>query len=161
MPKPEQIQIRRHMSLEELNRNIRILERYAKVLKRLYFVKYRYHGMSVEAAASRVSITKSVGYTWQNRWNEGGYDGLVPKHAGGRPSKLSNAQREELKGILSSKISWTTAEVKEIILHEFGVEYTPKQVRIILKNCGCAISRATGRHQVNSEHDDVILEAIS
>jgi len=162
MPKPEQIQIRRHMSLGELNRNIRILERYAKVLKRLYFVKYRYQGMGVEAAASRVGITKSVGYTWQNRWNEGGYDGLVPKHAGGRPSKLSNAQREDLKGILSSKIGWTTAEVKDIILHEFGVEYTPKQVRIILKNDGCTILRSTNHHhQVNSEHNAGSLEVIS
>lgn len=163
MPKPEQIQIRRHMSLEELNRTIKILERCAKILKRLYFVKYRYQGMSVDAATSRVGITKSVGYTWQNRWNEGGYDGLVPKHAGGRPSKLSNTQREKLKGILSSKINWTTAEVKDIILHEFGVEYTPKQVRIILKNYGCATSRSTNHHHypVTSEHDDGILEAIS
>lgn len=160
MPKAEQIQIRRHMSLEELNRNIRVLERYAKILKRLYFVRYRYQGMSVEAAASRVGVTKSVGYIWQNRWNEGGYEGLIPKHAGGRPSKLSNAQRERLGEILNSKVGWTTAEVKDTIFHEFGVEYTSKQVRIILKKFGHSILRTSDHHQTNSEGEDGLLEAM-
>ncbi len=136
MPKPEQIPIRRHLSLGEIDRNIRMLERYAKILKRLYFIRYRYQGLSVDEAARRVEITKSVGYTWQNRWNEIGYEGLSPRHAGGRPSKMTDLQKGHLWEILRDRDRFTTAEVKEMIFQEFGVEYTPKQVRMILRNLG-------------------------
>jgi len=137
------------MSLEELNGRIRVLERYTKVLKRLYFIKCRYHGMSVEAAAQHVGITRSVAYTWQRRWNEDGYEGLAPRHSGGRPSKLSDLQKERLKASLGFKDNWTTSEVRDLIFHEFGVEYTLKQVRIILKNLGKDQSESYGRVQLD------------
>ena len=57
-------------------------------------------------------------------------------HPGGRPSKLSESQREQLKLLLKEKDSWTTDEVRLLILNEFGVEYTLKQVRIIVKKLG-------------------------
>ena len=41
MPKSEQIHIQKHVSLEEFNKKIRS-ERDERILKRLYFVKYRY-----------------------------------------------------------------------------------------------------------------------
>ena len=141
------------MSLDELNGRIRILERYTKVLKRLYFIKCRYHGMSVEAAAQYVGVTRSVAYTWQRRWNKDGYDGLVPKHSGGRPSKLSDLQKEQLKTYLSFKDNWTTSEVRNLIFHEFGVEYTLKQVRIILKNLEKELAESHGRVQLDSRSE--------
>lgn len=134
MPKSEQIPIKKNLDLKEINRIISDLEKYTRTLKRLYFIKYRYQGMSVEAAARQVGITKSVAYTWQKRWNEDGYEGIIPRHAGGRPSKLSDFQKDVLKDMLNQKEAWTTNEVRELILHEFNVEYTPKQIRIILKN---------------------------
>jgi transposase len=48
-----------------------------KVLKRLYFVKNRYLGDSVEEALRKVGITKMMGYEWQNRWNKKRYAGLI------------------------------------------------------------------------------------
>jgi len=136
MSKPEQISIRRHWSLDELNKRIKTLEKDAKILKRLYFIKYRYDGESVEVSARRVGITKSVGYIWQKRWNEYGYAGLLPRYAGGRPSKLQEEQKEQLQALLKERDDWTTNEIREHIQRAFGVEYTLKQVRIILKNFG-------------------------
>jgi putative transposase len=136
MSKPEQIPIHRSWSLDELNKRIRTLERDAKILKRLYFIKYRYEGARVEVSARRVGITKSVGYIWQRRWNEHGYAGLIPRYAGGRPSKLLEEQKEQLKALLKERDDWTTKEVRKYIQRAFGVDYTAKQVRIILKDFG-------------------------
>jgi putative transposase len=134
MPKPEQIHIQRHMSDEELERKIKT-EKDARILKRLYFIKYRYERESVKVASQRVGITRNEGYIWQKRWNEKGYIGLIPRFAGGKPPKLSDEQKERLKIILKErdKKNWTTEEVRELIFREFVVEYTPKQIRIILK----------------------------
>ena len=114
MPKPEQIYIQRHMSNEELERKIKT-ERDVRILKRLYFIKYRYEGEGVKVASQRVGITRNEGYIWQKRWNEKGCSGLIPRYAGGRPSKLSDKQKEQLKVILKEGDNWTTEEVRVLI----------------------------------------------
>jgi putative transposase len=143
MPKPEQVSIQRCMTPEELDFRIKELEKYSRILKRLRFIRYRYQGFSVETSAHLVGITKSVGYTWQRKWNDGGYEELIPRHGGGRPTKLSEVQKEQLKVLLFQRDRWTTSEVKDLINREFGVEYTPKQIRIILKKLGMGHARSS------------------
>ncbi len=65
MPRPEQIAIKKLMTKEELQKRIRILETDTKILQRLYFIKHRYDGMSVEEASRFASVAKPVGYDWQ------------------------------------------------------------------------------------------------
>lgn len=136
MSRPEQIAIKKHMTKEELHRRIRTLEADTKILQRLYFIKHRYNGMSVEEASRLASVAKPVGYAWQERWNQDGYEGLIPRYAGGRPSKLSAQQKEKLLVLLKEKEVWTMDEVRHLILKEFDVEYTLKQVRVIVKKLG-------------------------
>ena len=136
MSRPEQIPVKKHTTNEELQRRIKTLETSTKILQRLYFIKHRYDGKSVEEASHLVGVAKPVGYEWQERWNKSGYEGLIPRYAGGRPSKLSDQQKEKLKLLLKEKDVWTTDEVRLLISNEFGVEYTLKQIRIIAKNFG-------------------------
>ena len=136
MVKTEMYQIKRLMSVEELDKRIKSLEKDVNVLKRLYFVKNRYHGDSVEVASRKVGITKMMGYEWQSRWNKDGYTGLIPRYAGGRPSKLSDSQKEELKACLKERDDWTTDEIKKMIKERYGVEYTLKQIRVIVRKFG-------------------------
>jgi transposase len=136
MPRPEQIALQRHITREELLKRIKTLKTDTKVLQRLYFIKYRYDGSSVEESSRLIGVAKPVGYAWQKRWNENGYDGLIPRYAGGRPSKLTIQQKEKLQLLLKEKDLWTTDEVRFLIKQEFGVEYTLKQVRIIVKKLG-------------------------
>ncbi len=133
MVKAEMYPIVRLVPVEELDKRIRSLEKDVRVLKRLYFVRYRYDGDSVEEAAKKVGVTKMVGYQWQDRWNQEGVEGLVPRFAGGRPSKLNEDQKSLLKSFLRERDDWTTGEVKDLIFEEFDVEYTLKQVRVILR----------------------------
>ena len=136
MSHPVEIQIEHHMSIEELNKRIKTLENDTKILRRLYFVKYRYEGKLVSESAKLVGITKRVGYIWQERWNEKGYEGMIPRYAGGRPSKLTDAQKVRLIELLKQNDTWSTEEVRELIFNEFKIECTIKQIRIILKNIG-------------------------
>jgi putative transposase len=158
MSKPEQIPIQRPWSLEELNKRIRTLERDARILKRLYFIKYRYEGASVEVSARRVGVTKSEGYIWQKRWNENGYAGLLPRYAGGRPSKLSEEQKEQLKALLRERDDWSTNEVRKYIQSAFGVGYTLKQVRIILKSFGMRYAKPYAHDYRKPADAEVLLK---
>lgn len=141
MARPESIAIERHITKEELNKRIKTLEKDVKVLQRLYFIKYRYEGSSVEESAEKIGISKPVAYIWQDRWNQEGSDGLKPKFAGGKPSKLSDNQKEQLKEILKTRDDWTTEEVRELVFNKFNIEYTQKQIRVILKNFGMKLAK--------------------
>lgn len=131
MSRPEVIPINRLMSVEELNHRIKTKEKDVKILKRLYFIKFRYDGDSVESADEKVVITKRIGYIWQERWNENRYDGIIPRYASGRPSKLSQQQKNDLEQLLKQKETWTTKEVRDQILEKFK-----KQIYIILRDMG-------------------------
>lgn len=136
MAKPEQIPIEHHLSSEDLLKQIKLLEKDTRVLQRLYFVKHRYEGASVDEAAKLVGISKPVAYQWQERWNQEGYEGLKPRFAGGCPSKLTDDQKEKLKAMLHERDDWSTKAVQELIYKEFNVGYTIKQILVILKKFG-------------------------
>lgn len=141
MARPENITIKRHITAEELHKKLKSLEKDTKVLQRLYFIKYRYEGVSVEDAAKRVEISKPVAYIWQDRWNKEGYEGLKPKFAGGKPPKLTDNKKDQLKEILNKRDDWTTEEIKKLISKEFMVEYSLKQIRIILRKFGMKLGK--------------------
>ncbi|AEH61273.1 Transposase-like protein [Methanosalsum zhilinae DSM 4017] len=126
MTKPEQIPITRHLSPDDLD----------TILRRVSFIKLRYEGLSVEEAAKCVGISKVAGYGWQDNWNKEGYEGLRFKYAGGRPSKLSAEELVELTELLRQEEKWTTNDVHDLILENFNVEYSLKQVRVILNKLG-------------------------
>lgn len=73
MGRPEIYHIDQKISLEKLDWLIKI-ERNTKVQQKLYFIRFRYLGDSIEEATSRLGVTKRIGYYWQNRWNEQGYE---------------------------------------------------------------------------------------
>lgn len=135
MSKPETIHIERHMTEEELNRRIKTEEKDTWVLKRLLFVHHRYEGKSVKEAAELAGTTKCTGYIWQKRWNEDGYEGLKPRFVGGGSPKLTEEQKDGLAKTLGTG-SYTLKEVHDIILERYHVDYSMKQVRVIVKKMG-------------------------
>jgi putative transposase len=155
------ISIQKHMTQEELLRRIKSLETNTKILQRLYFIKHRYDGASVEEASRLAGVAKPAGYAWQKRWNEDGYDGLIPRYAGGRPSKLSDQQKEELLLLLKNKDVWTTDEIRSLVMKEFGVEYTLKQVRIIVKKFGMRYAKPFTFDYCKPPNSDQILKKLT
>jgi len=56
MSHPVEIQIEHHMSIDELKKRIKTLENDTKVLRRLYFIKYRYEGKLVSESSTLVGV---------------------------------------------------------------------------------------------------------
>ncbi len=129
----EQTEIKKHIPQIELTKIIKEYAIRAKILKRLIFINLRYSGESVQKSCEIVGISQGTGYEWQERWNSEGYVGLVPKYAGGKPSKLSDKQKSELWETLHARDHWTVAEVKHLIQLKFGIDYSMDQIRRILK----------------------------
>lgn len=134
MTNKEQIPIIRHIPASILKKKIKHQETEVKVLTRLFFIKMRYDGFTVQEAADKVGISVATGYLWQDHWNKNGYEGLIPKFAGGRPPKLSAEDKEKLKEYLNEKDHWSVKEVKNLIFIKFGVTYSDDQIRRILKS---------------------------
>ena len=161
MARSESIKIERHMTAGEIKKRIKSLEKDTKVIQRLYFVKYRYEGVSVEEASKRVGISKPVAYIWQDRWNKEGYDGLKPKFAGGSPSKLTDIQKKQLSEMLKKRDDWATEEVRELISNKFEVVYTSKQVRVILRSFGMKLAKPYPRDYRKPDNAEEILKKTS
>ena len=81
-----------------------------------------------------MGVVKTIACVWLIRWNESGYEGLVPRFAGGKPSKLTEDQIKELKALLEAKDLWYLNDIVELIKTKFGVEYSERQIRRILKS---------------------------
>ncbi|MBN1166869.1 MAG: transposase [Methanospirillaceae archaeon] len=130
----EQIEIIKHIPLAELTKKIKDYSIQAKILKRLLFINLRYSGKTVSESCILIGISIATGYTWQERWNLEGYVGLIPKYGGGKPSKMTNQQKEALWEVLHTRDHWSTNEVKQLIQLEFDISYSMDQTRRILRN---------------------------
>ena len=133
MTRSSSLKVRKWITADELKNIVRKKEKDVKVLNRLHFMNYLYQGYNVPEASEKLGITKQTGYIWLERWNEEGYNGLIPRFAGGRPSKLTDQEKNQIKEILKDRDDWTTKEVAKLIYDKFGVEYSLKQIIIILR----------------------------
>lgn len=159
MSRKEQIHIDKDLSERELLRLIKT-EKDAKILRRLYFIKFRYEGDSIQEASEKIGITKRSGYIWQDRWNKEGYQGLIPQYAGGRPSKLTDQQKAQLEQMLRQKDSWTSREVRDLMIEEFNVAYTIKQVLEITKKMGMKFAKPYQRdYRRPMDAEDILKKA--
>ena len=136
MTRSSSLKVRKWITADELKNIVRKKEKDVKVLNRLHFMNYLYQGYNVPEASEKLGITKQTGYIWLERWNEEGYNGLIPRFAGGRPSKLTDQEKNQIKEILKDRDDWTTKKVAKLIYDKFGVEYSLKQIIIILRKLG-------------------------
>jgi len=137
MARPTEIDIIRHVPLEDLDKAAgeyesgRSTATVKRITERLAFIRMRYKGYSVEEAASNAGFTLVTGYNVQRLWNEGGMAALVPKFGGGRISKMTEEQRDDLKETLLIS-PMPTKDARVYIKNKYGIDYTMKQVWEIL-----------------------------
>jgi len=127
--------VKKHLFEEELECLIK-REGNKRLLERLIFIRSLYDGEGVEKAVKKLGRCKVTGYLWLKRWNDGGFEGLKPEFRGGRTPKLSREERGELKRMLERRDDWTTREVRSLIQDRFGVMYSIRSIRRILRSLG-------------------------
>jgi transposase len=128
------IKIEKHLSIKELDEIISGLKIDVKVYQRAIFLKMVMQKKPISHAAEFVGVTRETGFNWLKKYNEKGFDGLIPKYGGGRPSFLTDEQFEELKEIIiNSEKNYSICEVQKLIKDNYGVNYSYKQVWEISK----------------------------
>jgi transposase len=124
----------KHISAENLNNEIRELEKDAKKVNRLHLIQQLYHGKSMSQACDILKIPLRTGYNWLKKWNDNGLDGLNHSKGAGRPSFLTPDELIKLDEYISLNEGLGVKEIHYFIKNEFNVDYSLKQVRKIIKN---------------------------
>ncbi|MCL2031841.1 MAG: helix-turn-helix domain-containing protein [Methanomassiliicoccaceae archaeon] len=124
-----------YLSKKELTEMISETEHGSQFHMRLFFICLLYSGQTVEEAARSIGVSRSTGYNILKRWNEGGPDTLRPQKIPGRPSKMTDEQSEQIKKILIKK-PMETKNVRSLIEQKYGIDYSMKQIHIILVKMG-------------------------
>jgi len=163
MARPVEIDIIKHIPLEELNQISNEYEsgrshaRTEKIRQRIIFVRMRYKGYSVEEAASIINVTFKTGYNIQKIWNKGGIAALEPQFGGGRTSKLTDDQKKDIMDILSTN-PMSTRDVRLCIKERYGIDYSEKQVHIILKKMGMHHAKPYPQDQRRPNNAEEVLK---
>ena len=75
-----QKKIIRHLYPKDLKKQINKLEKDVGVLRRFYVIQDLYKCKRPENIAEKRGVSLPTVHVWWDRWNEGGYDGLLPKY---------------------------------------------------------------------------------
>ena len=94
------------------------------------------YDMDVKKVSFALGIPVKTLYVWIAIWNKEGYEGIRGKSPSpGRPSRLSEEDKEKLKGYLKEeKPYWTTKEAIHLVKERFGIELKESRIREILRD---------------------------
>lgn len=126
----------KHVPLKKISKEVRKCEIEIKKLEKLTFIQSCYEGNTIEEEVNQAVISIPTAYRWLNRWNKEGLDSITPKQATGRPSKLTEEDKIQLKKTMLKTQHITTEKLHEIILNNFNIDYSLKQTRIIAHQLG-------------------------
>ena len=101
-------------------------------------------GRGIREVARAIGAAPSSVKRWKDALEEGGKNALKAKPHSGRPSRLSEKQRQDLLKILeegprAARVradQWTCRNVGIVIRRRFGVKYHPDHVSRILRALG-------------------------
>ena len=141
-----QVNLIKHVPLKKISKEVRKCEIEIKKLKKLIFIQSCYKGSTLEEAADDAGISIPTAYRWLNRWNEEGLTSLSPRKGTGRPSKLTDVDKIQLKETMLNTEYLTTEKLHEIILKDFNIDYSMKQTRIIAHQLGFSYSKPYPRY---------------
>jgi transposase len=131
--------------------------------RRMQAWKLKEQGWTQKDIAMALGVSEGAVSQWLKRGEAGGLDALKAKAIPGRPTALSQAQREELPSLLVQGAEahgfrgnvWTGARVAAVIERAFGVSYHEVHVRRLLKALGWSqqqpIARSIGRDEAAIE----------
>ena len=120
-----------------------------RVAKRLQAVVLNSEGQTSGELARILKAPRSKVSEWLQRYQTDGVDGLLEGYRSGRPSELTEKQRQQLGDILDSgpvaygldNGIWTSPMIAWLIEEEFGVQYHPGHVRKLLHAWGYSVQR--------------------
>jgi transposase len=127
-------------------KNVRYFKRYQSLY--LYL-----SGMKCADVAEIVGITKTSVSRIHQIYRKEGLSGIPDKARVGRPPKLTNEQKEQIKEMVLTKIpaevgfpaefNWTAGLVAKFIKREYGLNYSIRGITGIFERLGLSYTRPT------------------
>ena len=111
---------------------------------------YLAQGLPLADLTAQWGICEASVYNWLRAFLLRGMDSLVYHHGGGRPSRLTPSQKQELCALLDADPDaagfdcgcWNTLLIQELIHQRFGVLYSRFYVSELLHNLGYSYQKA-------------------
>ncbi|MHA1275203.1 MAG: helix-turn-helix domain-containing protein [Promethearchaeota archaeon] len=140
--------IRKEPNYEELLRLYR-REKDARLKERYHALILMYEYKNCTKVANIIKKSRVTIQSWVNAFNKYGLEGIKPKSPPGRPSRLSEEQKEELKkDILTHPrelgyefSNWEGKSVSEHIKNKFGVILKVRRCQYLLHQLGFTLQR--------------------
>jgi len=107
-----------------------------KEQRRLGFLINRYQGDSVAEAIQREVRSTSTGYRWEQLWNDGGIEAMMPETSSGRPSKLSEEQISAFRECVRDRQPCSLKQLQELLQTEFDAPYSEQYLKEKLPKLG-------------------------
>ena len=121
-----------------------------KLVKRIHVLLALAQGQSVHEVAEMLSLGEQTVRDYRNQYLFKGMASLVSQAPPGRPSKLTQTQRQQLAEWIKARPQdsgytsgcWNTPMIQDLIQRQFGVEYHPHYLCTLLKNMGFSYQKA-------------------
>src|SRR6202161_3076612 len=150
---PSAVRLREDYSAEEL----RGLARRSKTVnqsRRLLSLAAVRDGMDRGPAARIGGMDRQTLRDWVHRFNEHGPAGLINTKPPGRPSKLSEEQKEELRQLVEAGpdpqvhgvVRWRCVDLKRVLGDRFAVDLSEVSLGRLLKQLGFSHISARPQH---------------
>ena len=128
----------------EATTDIRSRERLQSILMLLHSEKY-------DTVAKYTGRSKASIHNYASAYREHGIEGLAMNYSPGRTSRLTPKQIDNLKDIIENKtpeemgfkseMNWISPLIQKLIEKEYGVKYTNRGVRALLKRIDFSFTR--------------------
>lgn len=151
----ENLKSRQDLTLDEINLLMNS-EKDIKVYRKLEYFKFNKMGFSKIESCTLAGFSESSRYYLDDLWAEGGYNALIPHYGGGRKSKLSEKQQEDLEIKLKTKDMWLVEDVRTLIKEEYSVDYTYQSVRELLIRLDIPIANYFEIQRENKSMENII-----
>jgi putative transposase len=110
-------------------------EKNARVKDRIRAVYWKFKKVSNAEIARRLNCVPLTITQWIKNWNKEGYEGLLDKPKSGRPSTLTNDEKNEIIAELKTKTSQVRTTCKRVsgkIEEKFNKKLTREPIRLML-----------------------------
>ena len=116
------IDIFNNMTKEELNEAIKKNRYDGRFFERLIAMKMIAEGKKINKVADFLELSYPTVHSWAKTCEKYGLEALKPNFGGGRPSKLSDAQKLKLKSYIDQEENLNMTDIQKILAKKMHIK---------------------------------------
>lgn len=132
-----------------------------KVRERLQILWYLRRGYKQREVSALLGVSVGIVPFWKARFEKKGLGGLVDKEGRGRKASLGDEQLSMLGSAIDYGVllddgyrrGFKTKDIADFIAQQFGMKYTARHCRRIMKWVGCSLKVPRPRNKSRNEKD--------